>query len=167
MIATNAVQTARRVWFGRVLVASTTAKPMLPSVRHFTPDEANAALEQVRPLVEQLVAQRAEHIAALERQEELERKIRGNGGGIPPAELAEATAAVDALARRLARVVDEINEHGAEVKDLDTGLVDFPALRNGETVLLCWRLGEDEIGYWHGTDDGFAGRRPLPLEGED
>ena len=136
-------------------------------MRHFTPDEANAALEHVRPLVEQLVSGRAEHIAALERQEELERKIRGNGGGIPPARLAEATAEVDALARQLARLVDEIAEHGATVKDLDSGLIDFPTLRNGETVLLCWQLGEDEIAFWHGTEDGFAGRRPLPLEGED
>jgi len=140
---------------------------MLRPVRHFTPDEANAALEHVRPLVEQLVAQRAEHGAALERQEELERKIRGNGGGIPPAQLAEATAEVDAHARRLAKLVDEIAGHGAEVKDLDSGLIDFPALRKGETVLLCWQLGEDEIAFWHGIDDGFAGRRPLPLDEED
>ncbi len=139
---------------------------MLRPVRHFTPDEANDALAHVRPLVEQLVACRGEHIAALEGQEELERKIRGNGGGIPPARLAEATAEVDAAARRLAKLVDEINANGAQVKDLDTGLIDFPALRNGETVLLCWQLGEDEIGFWHGTDDGFAGRRPLPLEEE-
>ncbi len=137
---------------------------MLPLVRHFTPAEANAALVHVRPLVEQLVAQRAAHIAALERQEELERKIRGNGGGIPPATLADATSEVDALARSLAKLVDEINEYGATVKDLDTGLIDFPALRNGETVLLCWQLGEDEIAFWHRAEDGFAGRRPLPLE---
>jgi hypothetical protein len=133
-------------------------------MRHFTPEEANAALEQVRPLVEQLVGLRAEHVAALERQEELEGKIRGNGGGIPPAELASATAGVDTLARRMAQLVDEISSHGAEVKDLDTGLVDFPALRGDETVLLCWRLGEDEIGWWHRVEDGFAGRRPLPLD---
>jgi hypothetical protein len=137
---------------------------MLRLVRHFTPEEANAELEQGRPLVEQLVAGRAEHVAALERQEELAGKIRGNGGGIPPAELAEATAEADAIARRLAKLVDEIGEHGAEVKDLDTGLIDFPALRGGETVLLCWQLGEDEIGFWHRVDDGFAGRRPLPLD---
>jgi hypothetical protein len=133
-------------------------------VRHFTPEEANAALEQVRPLVEQLVEGRQEHGAAVERQEELERKIRGNGGGIPPAELASATAEVDALARRLARLVDKIGDHGAQVKDLDSGLIDFPALRRGETVLLCWQLGEDEIAWWHRIDDGFAGRRPLPLD---
>ena len=133
-------------------------------MRHFTPEEANAALEQVRSLVEQLVAGREEHALAVERQEELERKIRGNGGGIPPAELASATAEVDAIARRLARLVDEIASHGAQVKDLDSGLIDFPALRRGETVLLCWQLGEDEIAWWHRVDDGFAGRRPLPLD---
>ena len=133
-------------------------------MRHFTPDEANAALEQVRPLVEQLVACAQDRALALERQEELERKIRGNGGGIPPAELAAATAEVDGVTRSMARLVDEIASHGAQVKDLDTGLIDFPALRHGETVLLCWQLGEDEIAWWHGVEDGFAGRRPLPFD---
>jgi hypothetical protein len=133
-------------------------------MRHFTPEEANAELEHVRPLVADLVAGRQEHTVALERQEELERKIRGNGGGIPPAELAAATAEVDAVGRRLARLVDEITSHGAQVKDLDTGLIDFPALRHGETVLLCWQLGEDEIAWWHRVEDGFEGRRPLPLD---
>ena len=135
-------------------------------MRHFTPEEANAALAEVRPLVEQLVAERREHVDALARQEDLERKIKGNGGGIPPAELAAASAEVDAVARWLARLVDEIGEHGAEVKDLDEGLIDFPALRRGETVLLCWQLGEDEIRFWHGVEDGFAGRRPLPLDSD-
>lgn len=133
-------------------------------MRHFTPEEANAALEQVGPLVEQLVAVRQEHAAALERQEELEQKIRGNGGGIPPAVLASATTEVDGIARRLARLVDEIASHGAQVKDLDGGLIDFPALHGGETVLLCWQLGEDEIAWWHRIEDGFAGRRPLPFD---
>ncbi|HVP75505.1 MAG TPA: DUF2203 domain-containing protein [Gaiellaceae bacterium] len=133
-------------------------------MRHFTPEEANAALARVRPLVERMVAQRQAHAAAQERQEQLEGHIRGNGGGIPPATLAEVAAEVEREARELARLVDEIAEHGAEVKDLDEGLIDFPALRRGETVLLCWKLGEDEIRYWHRVEDGFAGRRPLPLE---
>ena len=64
-------------------------------MRHFTPEEANAALAQVRPLVEQMVEHRRAHVEALERQEELEGRIRGNGGGIPPAELAEAAAEVE------------------------------------------------------------------------
>ena len=133
-------------------------------MRHFTPDEANAALEEVRPLVEQMVEQRGAHAAALERQEELEGHIRGNGGGIPPATLAEAAAEVDREARSLSRLVDELVELGVQVKDVDEGLVDFPALRRGETVLLCWKLGEEEIRYWHSLEDGFAGRRPLPLD---
>ncbi len=133
-------------------------------MRHFTPEEANAALTQVRPLVERMVGHRAAHVEALERQEELEGRIRGNGGGIPPAQLAETAAEVERQARELAHAVDDIVELGVEVKDLDEGLVDFPARRGGETVLLCWRLGEDEIGYWHTAQEGFAGRRPLPLD---
>jgi hypothetical protein len=132
-------------------------------VRHFTPEEANAALADVAPLVEQMVAHRRAHDEAQARQEELEGHIRGNGGGIPPAELAEAAAVVEREARELARTVDEIGAHGAQVKDVDEGLIDFPARRGDETVLLCWRLGEDEIAYWHTVEDGFAGRRPLPL----
>ena len=124
-------------------------------MRHFTPEEANAAL------VEQMVARRRAHLEALERQEQLEGHIRGNGGGIPPARLADASAEIDDEARELARLVDAIAEHGAQVKDVDEGLIDFPARRGGETVLLCWLLGEDEIRYWHPVEEGFAGRRPL------
>jgi hypothetical protein len=133
-------------------------------VRHFTPDEANAELVAVRPLVERMVEQRQAHVDALARQEELEGHIRGNGGGIPPADLAETAAEVERVARELAKTIDDIVAHGAEIKDLDEGLIDFPALRHGETVLLCWKLGEDEIRYWHTLEDGFAGRQELPLE---
>ena len=133
-------------------------------MRHFTPEEANAALPGVRLLVERMVEHRRAHVEALERQEELEGRIRGNGGGIPPAQLADTAAEVERHARELARAVDDIVGLGVEVKDLDEGLVDFPALHRGETVLLCWQLGEDEIGYWHSVEAGFAGRRPLPLD---
>jgi hypothetical protein len=133
-------------------------------MRHFTPDEANEALAEVGPLVERMVEHRRAHVEALARQEELEGRIRGNGGGIPPATLAAAAAEVESEARALARAIDEIVEYGVEVKDIDEGLVDFPALRRGETVLLCWKLGEDEVRYWHTVEDGFAGRRELPLE---
>jgi len=130
-------------------------------VRHFSPEDANAELEHVRPLVEEMVERRRAHVAALEQQEALEGRIRGNGGGIPPAVLADANAAVEREARALARTIDAIAEHGAEVKDVDEGLIDFPALHRGETVLLCWQLGEDEVRWWHRIEDGFAGRRPV------
>jgi hypothetical protein len=133
-------------------------------VRYFTPDEANEELAAVRPLVERMVEQRQAHVDALTRQEELEGHIRGNGGGIPPAELAETAAEVERVARELAKTIDDIVARGVEIKDLDEGLIDFPALRRGETVLLCWKLGEDEIRYWHTVEGGFAGRQELPLE---
>jgi hypothetical protein len=132
-------------------------------MRHFTHEEANAELAEVGPLVEQMVERRRAHVDAHARQEELEGHIRGNGGGIPPATLAAAAADVEGEARELARVIDEIVAHGAQVKDIDEGLIDFPATRRGETVLLCWRLGEDAVAYWHGVEEGFAGRKPLPF----
>lgn len=55
----------------------------------------------------------------------------------------------------------EIDSIGVQVKDLDKGLLDFPCLLDGQTVLLCWKLGEKEIGYWHSIEDGFSGRKPL------
>jgi hypothetical protein len=55
----------------------------------------------------------------------------------------------------------EIDEIGVQVKDLAQGLLDFPCVLEGQTVLLCWKLGEKEIGFWHTEEDGFAGRKPL------
>ena len=129
--------------------------------RTFTPDEANALLPTVRPLVERLVDAKRAFDAAQERSDEVGRRIAGNGGAIPPAELGELHAEVARLAEELAAALDELDELGILVKDLDTGLVDFPSERDGEPVLLCWRLGEDEIAWYHGHDDGFAGRRPF------
>jgi hypothetical protein len=83
---------------------------------------------------------------------------------MPPSELAELAAAVERESAALAEAVRGIQELGAQVKDLDTGLIDFPARNRDEDVLLCWQLGEPEVAYWHGPDDGFAGRRPLPLD---
>ena len=129
--------------------------------RTFTPEEANAALAAVRPLVERMVVSKRQLDEAQERRDEVGRRIAGNGGGIPPQQLAELNEEVERRAAVLSGIVEELNELGALVKDLDDGLVDFPALRDGRTVLLCLRLGEDEVGYWHGLDDGFAGRQPL------
>ena len=132
----------------------------MPS-RNFTPEEANAALAQVRPLVESMVAAKRELDEAQERRDEVAQRIAGNGGGIPPAELAALDEAVDAAATELAGVIASVQELGVLVKDLDSGLVDFPAQRDGEDILLCWQLGEDEVAYWHGLEDGYAGRRPI------
>jgi hypothetical protein len=84
------------------------------------------------------------------------------GGSFPPfAELNRKKTQREKLAEQLARTVDEIQKTGCLIKDLDMGLVDFPSQRGGQEVYLCWKLGEARIGYWHGTEEGFAGRKPL------
>jgi hypothetical protein len=129
--------------------------------RNFTPDEANAALPELRPPVEDMVAAKRALDGAQERAEELTARISGNGGGIPPAELAEVHDLVSRRATALAGALEQIQSLGVIVKELDSGLVDFPSVRDGEDVLLCWQLGEDEVGFWHSYEDGFAGRRPI------
>jgi hypothetical protein len=127
----------------------------------FTPDEANAMLPTVRPLVERMVEAKRALDAAQAEADDVSTRISGNGGGLPPARLAEVDAGVNRRATELAGALEEIQALGVVVKDLDTGLVDFPSVRDGRDVLLCWRLGEDEVAFWHGYDDGFAGRRPI------
>ena len=131
--------------------------------RYFTPEEATEALGEVRPLTEELVGHRHALVELQERQAVLVARIAGNGGNVEPHELQEVQERLDEEVAGIARCVARIHRVGALVKDLDEGLVDFPAQREGEEVLLCWRLGEDEVGYWHGVEEGFSGRRPLPL----
>ena len=131
--------------------------------RYFTVEEANETLAKVRPLTEELVAHRRALVELQERQSALTTRIAGNGGNVDPSELKDAQERLDEEVAGIARCVARIHELGALVKDLDDGLVDFPARRGGEDVLLCWRLGEDEIEFWHGLDEGFSGRKPLPL----
>jgi hypothetical protein len=130
--------------------------------RTFTPEEANAALVELRPVVERMVQHRRNLIAAQRLQARLVTRISGNGGDLMPSDLREAVEAIQREAAAIAECADRINAAGAEIKSLEEGLLDFPAKRGDEDVLLCWKLGEDEILYWHGVEEGFAGRRPLP-----
>jgi len=131
--------------------------------RVFTLVEANAALVELRPIVEQAVSHRRKLGEAQRHQAELVTRIAGNGGDMQPSDLREAAATIQREAAAIADCVERIDEAGAQIKSLEEGLLDFPALRGDEDVLLCWKLGEDEIRYWHGVDEGFAGRKPLPL----
>ena len=134
--------------------------------RNFTPEEANEALEQVRPLAERMVAARSMLLDAQRRQAELVARVASNGGGLTPPDVSAVAAEVQQASTELVAVVEELQGLGVQVKDLDRGLVDFPARHpeTGDLVLLCWHLGEDEVAYWHGADEGYAGRRPLPLD---
>ena len=111
--------------------------------RLFTPETANRALVLVRPIAEEMV-ERYAAIAGLVAEGAGEERLR------------DATAAVW-------ESVHELSEIGLEVKDVGGGLLDFPALHDGAPVLLCWRVGELEVAFWHGPADGFAGRRRLPF----
>ena len=131
------------------------------AARYFTAETARAALEEVRPLAEAMVAHRRALADAQRRRAALLRHVAGNGGDIQPSELGEVSSAVEREAAAVARCVEKIHARGAQVKDLDRGLVDFPALREGEEILLSWHVGESDIAYWHRSDEGFAGRKPL------
>ena len=130
--------------------------------RHFTPEEANELLAEVRPAAEELVAHRRALMVTTARRARLVSRIAGNGGDFDPQEPSELDEQLEREAEAVAGAVEELQELGVLVKDLDRGLVDFPALRDGEEVLLCWQVGEDEVSFWHGLEEGFAGRKPLP-----
>ncbi len=131
----------------------------------FTPEEANEALETVRPLTEELVRQRRR----LERRRDelgaVRAKVAGNGGDFDTREVSEAQAEANEALAGVESTIAALDELGVQVKDLDRGLIDFPALHPAESavVLLCWHLGEDEVRFWHGVEEGFAGRKPLPF----
>jgi hypothetical protein len=129
--------------------------------RYFTLDEANAVVDELRPVVERMVETRRRFREAQQRRAGLTEQAGSNGGDLTPTDFADVEQELELEAGELARCIDRIQSAGALVKDLDQGLLDFPALREGEEILLCWHLGEDEIAFWHGLEDGFAGRRPL------
>ena len=131
--------------------------------RTFTPAEANEALVELRPIVERMVQHRRNLTAAEVEQAELVMRIAGNGGDMVPSDLHEAAETIQREAAAISECAELIRAVGAEVKSLEEGLLDFPAHRGDEVVLLCWKLGEDEIHYWHRVDEGFGGRKPLPL----
>ena len=132
--------------------------------RYFTPSEANELLAEVRPLAEALVEHRQGMRLAAERRARLTARIAGNGGDLDPQEPGELDEQFQRESHAVTQAAEQLERLGVLVKDLDTGLVDFPALHKGEEVLLCWQLGEDEVAQWHGVDEGFAGRKPLPFD---
>ena len=108
-----------------------------------------------------MIERRRVLVAAQRRQAELLARIAANGGDLTPREVREAAEEVVRAADALAECVRRIGAAGVQVKDLDEGLLDFPAKRDGEDVLLCWKVGEPEVSFWHGIEEGFAGRKPL------
>ena len=119
--------------------------------RRFTVDEANGLLPVVVPLLESL---RDAQAVMAELQDEVVGSVKTNGGGVAGRRFLEAS-------QEAGRSIGELTRMGIEVRDPATGLIDFPAERDGEEIYLCWRLGEDRVAWWHPIDTGFAGRQPL------
>ena len=122
--------------------------------RHFTVEEANAELARVEPMLVTLREAKGELLDD-EAREALTEASTTNGGGDPGKQVGEAFLTVR-------RILSELNEAGIVVRDVDRGLIDFPAVIDGEEVYLCWELGEDEIAFFHDLESGFGGRQPLP-----
>lgn len=121
------------------------------SGRRFDLETANAMLPGLR---EALARMRHARQVILDSGERVTEASAGNGGG---AEANEYREAVELLGRE----VERISAEGIILRDVESGLLDFPSEREGRTVYLCWRLEEDRIAHWHEADTGFAGRRPL------
>ena len=119
--------------------------------RLFTLDEANELLPKVVPLLEAL---RDAHRVMEELQQQVMESVPTNGGG-------EAHRSFVGASREAEAALRSLNEMGIVVRDPESGLIDFPAERDGQEVFLCWRLGEALIEWWHPPETGFAGRQPL------
>jgi len=128
--------------------------------RYFTVEEANQALPRLRQWLPRLQARRRRLDVVQHRLAELSVKAAANGNL-----LEEEVHATQREAKRLTTELDKLiakfNDLGCELKDIEQGLVDFPALREGREVYLCWRLGEEEVAFWHELEACFAGRQPL------
>ena len=121
--------------------------------RHYTLEEANGALAGVTELLERLRSAR-ERLSDSEAREALAEAGPTNGGGAPGRVISEAFLA-------LREGLVELREREVVLRDLERGLVDFPALKGGREIYLCWEEGEDEIAFWHEPDAGFSGRQPI------
>jgi hypothetical protein len=133
--------------------------------RYFTLAEAQALIPAVEERLRRAVSLKASLAeAAGELQAESER-IRLTGGAlVDRRKLLDAASRRDTAVAHLRETLASIQECGCTVKDLDMGLLDFPTLFRGEEACLCWRLGEPEIRFWHRTQEGYRGRKPIDRE---
>jgi hypothetical protein len=122
----------------------------------FTIEEANALLPSVRQILRKIQRSRR-RLSAYRKQAKLAAEGAGQGGGGM-----EGGGLYAAILTNFTDEIAELDDIGVQLKDFDRGLVDFPSLREGRVVLLCWQLGEgDQLEWWHDMDAGFGGRTPL------
>ena len=122
--------------------------------QYFTLEQANETLNTIRPLMDEVQAIRQKIISSQPEAWSAIEKSAGNGGNRELSRMVQDFEKLDALVHRIL-ATDVL------IKDINTGLLDFPALRNGREVYLCWQHGEGEIAFWHEVDAGYAGRQPI------
>src|SRR5271169_1801024 len=133
--------------------------------RYFTLAQAQALIPALEERLRRAVSlKNAAAEAAHELGAESERVRLAGGALVDRRKLLDAVGRRDTATAHLREVLESIHESGCVVKDLDVGLLDFPTLLRGEEVLLCWKLGESEIRFWHDTQEGFRGRKPIDQE---
>ena len=128
----------------------------------FTLQEAERLVPTVKEWLQRAIESKSAVEAVERKLQAVSERINLLGGSeINPAAILELKRTKDGALRTLRGVIGQIEASGCLVKDLDIGLVDFPALLGNEEVYLCWKLGEDSIDYWHRVEEGFAGRKPV------
>lgn len=133
--------------------------------RYFTLREARAALPAVSRDIREAIHAKGRYDEADQALQTLGQRILMNGGVSVDTRMAEGWKSQrDSGAQSLKNSLGRIEDMGVLVKDLDVGLIDFPTLYRGREVYLCWRMDEDDIDFWHGTQEGFAGRKLIDNE---
>lgn len=127
----------------------------------FTLEEAEALLPKVREILLRMRHAKAQIDEIRGELGDVAGRATGNGHVVDADAVAEKRRRAESLVDMLNQDLSRMQEWGVEVKSVDEGLVDFPSEREGRIVYLCWRLGEEHIGWWHETWTGFAGRQPL------
>lgn len=136
--------------------------PDMDETKYFTLDEAQSLLPVLDTLLKRAIEEKRAAQAVEEELQALSRSIFLNGGMYLNVErVGRRRASYESHVRQAKDSLAEINAIGVQVKDLDTGLLDFPCRVEGETVLLCWKMGESRIEHWHTLDAGFRGRQPI------
>lgn len=130
--------------------------------RYFTRDEAERVLPAVERLLQEAIRLKSQFEETDEILKNTARDITMRGGmNVNRDQLVDIRQRRDSSVARLQTTMESIQEHGCLVKDLDTGLLDFPTLYEDREVYLCWRLGEPRIDFWHAIEDGFRGRKEI------
>ena len=136
--------------------------------KRFTLAQAQSLIPRVDRLLREAIALKSGFIEAARALQSLSERVMLMGGMIVDRDrFLQAKSRRESEAERLRNAVEQLQDLGCLVKDLDTGLVDFPTLFRGQEVYLCWKLGEPSIEFWHGMNEGFRGRKAIDRDFSD